>query len=927
MKKLIPVLIWLCLASVADAATRYISPSGSNSNNGQSTSTPWLTFAHAFANTSCGDTLLLMNGTYGDGTSTGLLDIRKVCTAGNEYTIRALNSRQAKIQDTTGNYAVLVWEAAYIILDGLYGASVDNTDFGNNTSGKGNPSSVRFSHHITVKNGVWANPNRYSNTTPMGAFKSQDVLFEDNEAYVFHRHCLTAWQSERITVRRQYCNPRGGRIAGSFNSGNGLNTADSVMSMYPCKDCILENAIADGTTSSMFMNEMNATFGSGVLMSGSKVLGSICYKCSYETSIYMNSRNALGINNTPQNILVRDFATIDYDPNSGQGIRVSDGVNITLDHITILSNPSVNLTTQHGITTDNPSTTGTTNVENSVAISNVVVRGVKDRGMNITGFNTWTANSIISNSNGTNYNPSSSANYTNTSTVDPAYGLCKGLWVPAGAPGKGTGVSTRTSLGHNDIGATILYRYVDGVLTDIPLWDTVTKAFPFGAATADGINRVAGQSLFDIHVRLKVGDADCPFPAGYVGGSGGGGGGGGAGNTPSNPANHASGSGTTSASWSHTISGQGLLVAVAAYDSNGNVGTINTPTSCGGQSVTALPGGEVVSSPPYRRIKLFGITSPTAGSCTISTSVTGAADTVVGESVDIAAMGSFGTPAVATGLSASPSVTVPTDNGETVYAFVGTKCLPSGGVCTTTYDVGPDETWLKDTAGVSDLRLASASQSGNKGGAVTATVGSNNYWTIAGVSIIPGTPDPPSGATLTISRYRIYDGDGTESGAVPIANVDTPASIARYGMARIRAQVTGSGATTNPIGVSLYCRRNADPFTKAMNTFGSNTFRLFGPAAESESNPIPATNTPTTEQLTTASGVFVPGKVYNDANASVVIPSLAVGQQTEIVSNVVFDTTAGTMECQYYTDGGVPIPADTGKVPTLTMREPNFSLP
>lgn len=918
MKKLLLMLMCLCLASVADAATRYISPSGSNSNNGQSTSTPWLTFAHAWSNTSCGDTLLLMDGTYGDGTSTGKINLTRVCTAGNEFTIRALNARQPKIVDDGTGVALQILDSAYLVIDGIYVRSTDNTA-GLNTS-NGRPFQMRRSNHVIVRNMIGANPNRYSNSHIFPTLNSQDILLEDNEGYLFHRHCASGWQSERITVRRLYCNPRGGRISGGFQDFNGLGSADSAFSNYPCKDCIIENIIADGTTNAMFLTEMNATFGSGVVMSGTKVLGSICYKCNYETSVYLNSRNNAGLNYAPQNILIRDVVTTDYDPNSGQGVRVSDGVNITLDHITVLSDPAVSTTTQHGITLDDGggAARGTDASQNSATMTNIVVRGVKDRGFNISGFNTWSLNSALSNSNGTAFQPSSSANYTNTATTDPGYGVCKGLWVPAGAPGKGTGVSTRTSLGGDDIGATVLYRYVDGVLTDIPLWDTVTKAFPFGAATADGINRVAGQSLFDIHVRLKVGDADCPFPAGYVTG-------GGSGNTPSNPANHQSGAGTTSASWSHTISGQGLLVAVTAYDSGGNVGTINTPTSCGGESVTALSGGEVVSSPPYRRIKLFGITSPTAGSCTISTSVTGAADTVVGESVDIATMGSFGTPAIATGLSSTPAVTVPTDDGETVYAFVGTKCLPSGGVCTTTYDVGPNETWLKDTAGVADLRLASASQSGNDGGAMTATVGSNNYWAMAGVSIIPGSPDPPSGATLTISGYRIYNGYGTESGAAALAAQDTSLDTPIFGMVRIRQQITGSGATTTPTGVRLYCRRNADAFTQAMNTFGGNTFRLVGPAPDSESNRIPATSTTTTARL--GSSPFVPGLVYNDANATVQIPSLTVGQQTELESNVVFDTTAGTMECRYYTDGGVQLPADSGKVPTLNVRSPIFSVP
>ena len=87
-------------------------------------------------------------------------------------------------------------------------------------------------------------------------------------------------------------------------------------------------------------------------------------------------------------------------------------------------------------------------------------------------------------------------------------GTCK-VWVPDGASGKGKGI------GGSDIGATILYRYVNGVLTTVPLWDPRTGEFPYGAEDADGTNRVPGESLFDIHKRLNVNTGGCSFPKNY----------------------------------------------------------------------------------------------------------------------------------------------------------------------------------------------------------------------------------------------------------------------------------------------------------------------------------------------------------------------------------------------------------------------------
>lgn len=56
--------------------------------------------------------------------------------------------------------------------------------------------------------------------------------------------------------------------------------------------------------------------------------------------IYLNSRKDPGLNNTSQDIIIRDLAAMDYRL-TGQVIRVSDGVNIQLDHITGMGDPKI----------------------------------------------------------------------------------------------------------------------------------------------------------------------------------------------------------------------------------------------------------------------------------------------------------------------------------------------------------------------------------------------------------------------------------------------------------------------------------------------------------------------------------------------------------------------------------------------------------
>ncbi len=122
------IISFLAFAGYAQAATYYIAPSGSDSNNGTSPSSPWKTFSHALNSSRawCGDTLVLLDGTYGDGTGTGKIVFQGAnCSQGNELKIMAQNSRQALIRDDGTGRAVDIQNSAYVIVDGLYARSVD----------------------------------------------------------------------------------------------------------------------------------------------------------------------------------------------------------------------------------------------------------------------------------------------------------------------------------------------------------------------------------------------------------------------------------------------------------------------------------------------------------------------------------------------------------------------------------------------------------------------------------------------------------------------------------------------------------------------------------------------------------------------------------------------------------------------------------
>lgn len=147
----------------------------------------------------------------------------------------------------------------------------------------------------------------------------------------------------------------------------------------------------------------------------------------------------------------------------------------------------------------------------------------------------------------------------------------------------------------------------------------------------------------------------------------------------------------------------------------------------------------------------------------------------------------------------------------------------------------------------------------------------------AAVSLNAAPVDPPTTATLEVSKFRIRRLLGTEVDAEYLAVNNVHADIGVDGAARVRIEITGGVATTSPFGVWLYCRKNADALTRVLDSFSGNVFRLYGPDVISN---IPASFTPTTCQLGAAG--CVPGAVIRDQASTFVVPALTVGQRIEM---------------------------------------------
>src|SRR5262249_42624540 len=154
----------------------------------------------------------------------------------------------------------------------------------------------------------------------------------------------------------------------------------------------------------------------------------------------------------------------------------------------------------------------------SISAKNLLAMGNTGRGMSVdtSVMKSWslTNSNLYNNGNGnfpTSENPGDDAGNIRQSEAVAPTGMGRGagkcmLWVPDGSNMKGAGA------GGADIGANVLHRYVDGVLTSQRLWNPTTGAFPCGATVA-GVNDDPARSCVGVHTRLNVNTNGCSFPS------------------------------------------------------------------------------------------------------------------------------------------------------------------------------------------------------------------------------------------------------------------------------------------------------------------------------------------------------------------------------------------------------------------------------
>jgi len=473
---------------------------------------PWNTFAKAVKALVPGDTLVVRDGKYTRGTNgMPMIDCAngvKNGTADKPITIRAEHERKAWLANNGIGEAVYVNNCAWWNVVGLYASSADNTAA---KGWEGNVMRIVESNNVQVRRALVVRPNRtcpsgtltYCNAHGIAIEDSHHILVEESEIYDFHRHGVSAFSSRFITVRRCYMNP--------WDATGGAGGGSTGVILYGSSDSIVENVVGEGV--------YGLNVAGGTTYDGSaggyrnKLLGVVTLNAKHGSTIRARKFGGpvlpLGDN------VVRDSVFI-----NAQNVGVyARGANDTL-----VENVSVfGTVVDAGIAGDQDLSEGAPCSANpkgcSIAARNVLSVGNTGKGMRVdtTVMTAWSLqdSNLYDNAGGnfpTSESPGDdSGNIRRSKSVAPSgmgtgTGKCM-LWVPDGSNMKGAGAG-------GDIGANVLRRYRDGVLTSERLWDGSTGAFPCGAIVA-GVNDNAARACSGVHKRLNVNANGCGFPAGY----------------------------------------------------------------------------------------------------------------------------------------------------------------------------------------------------------------------------------------------------------------------------------------------------------------------------------------------------------------------------------------------------------------------------
>ncbi|MDA8086129.1 MAG: right-handed parallel beta-helix repeat-containing protein [Nitrospiraceae bacterium] len=464
-RHVVPLAIFLFLAAVAGppavkmvfAASYYVAPGGSDSARGTK-ARPWATFARAMAALRPGDTLYLKDGFYHQS-----LDVRVSGRPGRPIVFRAVNEGKAIVGTVYPSSPLRIAGQSYVLVEGINfrnrGPYDGNTYCSTDGAGYINVHGLNIfgADHIVLKR-VTVNGSSGCNSAVIGLSKVRDSLIEDCAGSGPGRVVLNILDCGNITVRRCWLDWSGPSTGGGDTS--------SIAQIYDSSHVLMENNIGLNLTTTPtddlgiwahYKDSDHNTFvGNVVYHTQAYSAGGLRDTAEYEMrsshSLFEDNVAILPVagayHSVPADVVGTGHHTSENNTyvgdGGGEGFLVHERPNRPQQatDAAVIDCSFINMDAGIYASSSGNNTVSAHRYNNFYRVRKCL----------------WNERQMV---------PRGLDRTEKCNTVDPGYDTAKYgiggyLIVPAALKGKGQGGA--------DIGASVIYRYKNGMLTRVPLW-------------------------------------------------------------------------------------------------------------------------------------------------------------------------------------------------------------------------------------------------------------------------------------------------------------------------------------------------------------------------------------------------------------------------------------------------------------------------
>ncbi len=476
-----------------EAATNclYVGPDGDDDSAG-TRDEPWRTFARAVTALGPGMSLVVLPGTYTPADHGGLI---ASCTGGaangtaeSPIFVRADVERQAHIATGGTDLGIRLEGCAHWRVRGLQLSSTDAA------GGEPHIVEIESSSNVQLRRLLLHGNNRYRSASALVELEgATDLTIEECEAYDFTGSAFHFRGGDSNVIRRVYVN---GRDASDLP--NCTDDVEPFCSPYDGADYGLISSNSITIENSIFENTTIGVNGGGV--NDARVLGVATIGGTHGVvfGYYEGTQNP-----EVTNVVVEHLVSVTP---SSRAVYLRTVADAYVRNVTAVGGGALRADLQSGVV---PCPEAGCLID----AANLLVVDFPTDGLTIVDV----PGIVVHHSNSEDYRPNPDVDPIDDdsgywrqciSVPDDRVGLAADrciAYIPSDSPNSGAGENGA------DIGASLLFRYHDGVLQDEPLWDPQTGAFPCGDPVL-GVNDEPTTSCLGVHVRLHVATPGCPLP-------------------------------------------------------------------------------------------------------------------------------------------------------------------------------------------------------------------------------------------------------------------------------------------------------------------------------------------------------------------------------------------------------------------------------